>query len=265
MGKIKYQWSILSIGNYVKITNNTTDSIYYIPHNTITLFKIDDNTIELNLLAENVVLRINYIDVVSPISTNSDNLLSNLSSIIYTTTNFTGIAGSGTLNYLSKFTPSGVIIGNSQIYDNGTNVGIGTNTPIKKLSVNGSVRFEQVTNVTFDVESATVNTTDATSTLLQAIAIPLNTTITIDARIQCKKTGGTGSNIIGDSNSYIRVLKVKNISGVLSYNFISSTFTDEDILSCSINIIISGADINIQVTGVINNNMTWTSSSIITK
>lgn len=38
------------------------------------------------------------------------------------------VQGSGTTNYVSKFTASGTI-GNSQIFDNGTNVGIGTASP----------------------------------------------------------------------------------------------------------------------------------------
>jgi predicted heme/steroid binding protein len=45
------------------------------------------------------------------------------------------IGGSGTTNYLSKFTASGTI-GNSQIFDNGTNVGIGTESPTSRLTVN---------------------------------------------------------------------------------------------------------------------------------
>jgi hypothetical protein len=40
MSKIQYQWSIVSIGNYIKITNDTDNSIY-VPQNTITLSKID--------------------------------------------------------------------------------------------------------------------------------------------------------------------------------------------------------------------------------
>jgi hypothetical protein len=40
----------------------------------------------------------------------------------------TGISGSGTANYVPKFTASGTV-GNSQIFDNGTNVGIGTASP----------------------------------------------------------------------------------------------------------------------------------------
>ena len=44
------------------------------------------------------------------------------------------IAGSGTTNYIPKFTSS-TAIGNSQIFDNGTNVGIGTITPSYKLNL----------------------------------------------------------------------------------------------------------------------------------
>jgi hypothetical protein len=50
----------------------------------------------------------------------------------------TGIAGSGTTNYIAKFTAASTI-GNSLIYDNGTNVGIGTATPLGKLDVQGLI------------------------------------------------------------------------------------------------------------------------------
>jgi len=45
-----------------------------------------------------------------------------------------GIEGGGTLNYLSKFTDTGTI-GNSQVFDDGTGVGIGTVTPAAKLDL----------------------------------------------------------------------------------------------------------------------------------
>jgi hypothetical protein len=46
-----------------------------------------------------------------------------------------GVGGSGTLNYVAKFTPNGNAIGNSLIYDNGTSVGIGDTNPDAKLTV----------------------------------------------------------------------------------------------------------------------------------
>jgi len=47
------------------------------------------------------------------------------------------VTGTGTTNYLPKFTGS-TTIGNSQIFDNGTSVGVGTNSPSNKLDVLGS-------------------------------------------------------------------------------------------------------------------------------
>ena len=47
---------------------------------------------------------------------------------------FSGIGGSGTTNYVSKFTSSSAI-GNSSIFDNGTSVGVGTATPFGTFNV----------------------------------------------------------------------------------------------------------------------------------
>lgn len=49
--------------------------------------------------------------------------------------------GSGTLNYLPKYTSTGTTLGNSLIFDNGSSVGIGTASPTYKLDVNGTGRF----------------------------------------------------------------------------------------------------------------------------
>jgi|ERR1043165_3084527 hypothetical protein len=63
-------------------------------------------------------------------------------------TGATGPAGnayvSGTVNYVSKFTPDTTSLGNSQIYDDGTNIGIGNATPHLKLSINGPVLAKSV-------------------------------------------------------------------------------------------------------------------------
>ncbi|MCF8460177.1 MAG: tail fiber domain-containing protein [Flavobacteriales bacterium] len=52
--------------------------------------------------------------------------------------NATPIAGSGTTNYLARWTPNGNTLGIGVTYDNGTNVGIGTEAPNAKLHVTGN-------------------------------------------------------------------------------------------------------------------------------
>lgn len=51
-----------------------------------------------------------------------------------------GISGSGTDNYIPRFNGT-TALENSILFDNGTNVGIGTASPVDKLDVNGSFRF----------------------------------------------------------------------------------------------------------------------------
>ena len=60
--------------------------------------------------------------------------------------NYVGLAGTGTSGYLPKFNSSQGVT-NSLIYDNGTNIGIGTTTPSKKLDVIGDVRISGVLNI----------------------------------------------------------------------------------------------------------------------
>jgi hypothetical protein len=83
-----------------------------------------------------------------------------------------GVSGSGTQNYLTKWSESNVLT-NSIIYDNGINVGIGVTNPIYKLDVNGSVRVSGQTvfnNVAYTWPSTAgssgqVLTTDGTGNL----------------------------------------------------------------------------------------------------
>ena len=57
------------------------------------------------------------------------------------------VTGSGTTNYLSKFT-GGSALGNSQIFDNGTNVGIGISSPTEKLHIVSSAAGNQFGRIT---------------------------------------------------------------------------------------------------------------------
>jgi hypothetical protein len=51
------------------------------------------------------------------------------------------VTGTGSTNYIPKFTGTSAL-GNSQIFDNGTNVGIGTSSPAEKLEVSGNTRIK---------------------------------------------------------------------------------------------------------------------------
>jgi hypothetical protein len=46
------------------------------------------------------------------------------------------VTGSGTLNFLPKFTPSGTVLGNSMFFDDGNSVAMGTTAPTHRFTVN---------------------------------------------------------------------------------------------------------------------------------
>jgi hypothetical protein len=50
-------------------------------------------------------------------------------------------AGSGTINYLARWTPDANTLGIGVTYDNGTNVGIGTTNPFEKLTIKGTDKY----------------------------------------------------------------------------------------------------------------------------
>lgn len=111
MSKIAYQWSIVSIGNYVKINDTLSDTIYYLPKNTIVLTKLDEFNVQFNALGENIVLKINSTDVISPVgSTSADTLMTLLAPIIYQSVGGGG-GGVGTASYLLA-SPTNVTVGN---------------------------------------------------------------------------------------------------------------------------------------------------------
>ena len=65
-----------------------------------------------------------------------------------------GLAGSGTTNYVAKWSAADTLT-DSVIYDNGTNVGIGTNTPTEKLHVAGDIAITDTIGALNFIYSAT--------------------------------------------------------------------------------------------------------------
>ena len=59
----------------------------------------------------------------------------NPSQLVWTTPTTGTVTGTGTENYVTKWSAGGTGIENSTIFDNGTNVGIGTNSPLAKTQI----------------------------------------------------------------------------------------------------------------------------------
>jgi hypothetical protein len=91
------------------------------------------------------------------------------------------------------------------------------------------------------------------------------TVVLIETRVHSRKTGGAGVGTIGDGNAYIRTVKAKNVGGTVTIGTISSTFTSEDINQFNATLAVSGTNVLVQVTGAVNDNVTWTSITTTTK
>jgi len=62
--------------------------------------------------------------------------------LAYVNSNISAIVGSGTLNYVPRFTPDGATIGNSTIQDDGTTIGIGvTPSSIVQMKVSSGLEY----------------------------------------------------------------------------------------------------------------------------
>jgi hypothetical protein len=80
-------------------------------------------------------LKVNNVDVSANGHTHTSSNITNFNSSV------SGLLPVGTANYLSKFGTGGSGLSNSLIFDNGTNVGIGTTNPTARLHVVGSGVF----------------------------------------------------------------------------------------------------------------------------
>jgi uncharacterized protein YaiE (UPF0345 family) len=110
---------------------------------------------------------------------------------------------SGTTNYIPKFTSSSAI-GNSQIFDNGTNVGIGTATPSYKLDVFDAAGTSVVVGATGKIFIYGDNAGGTVGTLT-SIPLKFSTNNTEKMRLDASGNLGLGvspSNAYSDSRAF---------------------------------------------------------------
>ncbi len=103
-----------------------------IANNTITSAKIADGSVTSAKILDGTIQRI---DVVSNFTAPK----ADTATVALSSTSL-----SGTINYVTKFTGTATG-GNSQIFDNGTNVGIGTASPTQQLQITGNFRLPATT------------------------------------------------------------------------------------------------------------------------
>ena len=149
-------------------------------------------------------------------------LLSSSSTVLSQT-----VTGTGTLNYVPKFTGAS-ILGNSTIYDNGTSVGIGTTTPGAKLDLLGvaqtgsaavgSLNIAQTWNTTGNPSAIKLN---VTNTLSGAASLLFDLQVNNASVFSINKTGylstlGGSINVL--STTDISTDRNINMGGVSSAN-----------------------------------------------
>lgn len=90
---------------------------------------------------------------------------------------------------------------------------------------------------------------------LQTISIPQDSVLTIESFVNCKKTAGTGAGIVGEGNSYIRIIKAQNINGVVTIDTLQSLNSEAIVNDVAFDV--SGTDVRLRITGSVNNTFNW--------
>jgi hypothetical protein len=114
---------------------------------------------------------------------------------------------SGTVNFIGKFTPTGADVGNSQIFDNGTNVGLGTTSPAGLLDI------QLTTNTNRNALNTTVTLNNAsaiTGAVISALSMQL-----IDV--------STANNLSKQAARMVYIRDAAATGGVLAFDSIFTT------------------------------------------
>lgn len=148
--------------------------------------------------------------------------------------------------------------------DTNNRLGLGIATPSRRLDVNGSSLFRGAiryadagaVKANWEVFQAQVSTTDDTVTTIATVAVPTDSVMLITANVTARRTGGV-SGVAGDSATYIRTVKVKNVAGTVTAPKEQADYTSEDDKDYDVSFSISSTNLLIRVEGDITTNVDW--------
>lgn len=217
--------TVNSNGNFV--LDNTTLTSWL----TQTLPTTDDGKVYIYLGITNNTFTAFRLEVTHPIYQYKNGKLGLYSSIE------NPITGTGTTDYISKFTGS-TTLGDSQIFDNGTNVGIGTNIPSALLNVYGNLHLGAYSNLsTVNIENRTGKSVFYIST--DGVNNAVGTTITYswagggqgplkfnNASGEVMRLDYSGKLGVGTTNPTSRIHSVTSAAGPVSYENRCAIFGD---------------------------------------
>ena len=116
----------------------------------------------------------------------------------------------------------------------------------------------------YELKQATVNTTDATVTVLQTIAIPTDSVVLIETKVLGRRTGGSAGSV-GDCATYVVRARFKDISGTVTVHDLEQDFISEDQGGWDATLVVNGTNVEVKITGAANNDITWNTTTEIQK
>ncbi|MDO8716744.1 MAG: hypothetical protein Q7J73_08075, partial [Dehalococcoidales bacterium] len=147
------------------------------------------------------------------------------------------VSGAGTQNFVAKYTTTGSTIGNSQIFDNGLFVGIGTSTPLttasRSLAIYGSTTIQTWQNVptAFQILNAATSTVFVVNTVNSTVGIGTSTPANwLNEELVIQNTPGSSDTMIAFAHG-LTAYRIGIASDGPNGNFELRSAFDDSILS----------------------------------
>ena len=102
----------------------------------------------------------------------------------------------------------------------------------------------------------TVGTSTNSPAVAQTIAVPTDSVLILESKVLGVRTGGA-SGSAGDSAFYQRTARFKNVAGTVTKHSLQTSYTSEDQATWDATFSVNGTDIEILVTGAVDNDIDW--------